>query len=63
MAEKKQQPVEFTPPRSVAAEGMRIGLVSCHKCGAALVFDPGDEINVSARHKEWHAAIEQEGEG
>jgi hypothetical protein len=52
------QPREFavTGSRAFSAEGARIAVMSCLACGAALVIDPGDDVNVAAIHREWHAA-------
>lgn len=49
----------FTLPRALEAEGARIGIITCEKCGAALVLDPDDEFEVQERHRDWHR--EQEG--
>jgi hypothetical protein len=47
--------VSFTPPRALAAEGARCGLVTCLWCGATLLLDPDSEMNVLVMHAEWHA--------
>lgn len=50
------RPVSYTPARPVNAEGMRIGLVACTLCGAALVLDAGIDFDVLERHDQWHEA-------
>lgn len=47
----------YEPARAVAAEGARVGLVVCQRCGAALVLDIAVPFDVMERHTAWHAAI------
>jgi len=49
--------VSFTDDRVVVvqAEGTRIGLVTCEKCGVALVLDA--EKDVMEIHREWHEGV------
>ena len=44
----------FTVPRALPAEGARIALVTCLRCGAALVLDPDDNEDVLELHRRWH---------
>lgn len=46
--------VKFTEPRGVAAEGARIGLMTCLRCGAALLIDPDDTFDPAFVHRRWH---------
>jgi transcription elongation factor Elf1 len=41
----------------VAAEGARIGIVTCMICGAAILIDPRDERSAVALHSEWHPEV------
>ena len=53
-----QEPVPnpgVTPATIWAAEGARVGLVTCLECGAALLLDPRSEFDVPMRHALWHA--------
>lgn len=47
--------VAFTAATVVAAEGARVGLVTCSACGAALLLDP--DVDVLAAHRRWHAEV------
>lgn len=38
------------------AEGARVGIACCERCGAAILLDPRDTINRPKVHKEWHDA-------
>lgn len=44
----------FTGYRPFAAEGARVGIMSCLSCGAAILIDPGDEVDMAALHLRWH---------
>jgi hypothetical protein len=47
--------IEFSNTTVIAAEGARIGLMTCKECGTALLLDPREtEIDVVKVHKEWH---------
>jgi hypothetical protein len=46
--------------RAVAAEGARIGLLSCHICGAAIVVDPSDDVDRPQLHMDWHQELDNE---
>jgi LmbE family N-acetylglucosaminyl deacetylase len=41
----------------LAAEGARVGIACCSECGAALLLDPRESIDVVYLHNEWHAAL------
>lgn len=45
---------DFTGYRAVAAEGARVGFITCKKCGAGLLLDPKDTFDATALHREWH---------
>ena len=49
----------YGPATVVNSEGARLGLVSCAKCGATVMFD---RLDVTPRliHLEWHRAQEEE---
>lgn len=44
----------FTGYRAWSAEGARVGLVTCRKCGVAVLIDPSDEEDPTEVHKRWH---------
>jgi len=46
-------PFWFTPYVAVSGEGMRFGLMSCTRCGAAIIVGPEDNAAV---HIAWHDA-------
>jgi len=43
-----------TDVTAVAAEGVRIGFVSCQLCGAALMIDPRESQDSITMHMAWH---------
>jgi hypothetical protein len=47
---------EYTPYFSVEACGFRIGLVSCLRCGAAVIVGDKD-FDAQAAHDAWHDAL------
>lgn len=47
-----------TGVRPFAAEGARVGLVTCLRCGAAILLDPSDAIDPVAVHRAWHLLVE-----
>jgi hypothetical protein len=49
----------YTNGTAWAAEGARVALVSCEQCGAALIIDPRDRIDVLTLHHEWHQTTER----
>jgi hypothetical protein len=48
----------YTAARTWAAEGARVGAVTCKRCGVALLLDVADSFDVIARHDGWHSSIE-----
>lgn len=44
----------YTAPTAFAAEGARVGLVTCKTCWASLLLDPRDDFDVLKRHTAWH---------
>jgi hypothetical protein len=46
----------YTEYIAFAAEGLRAGLLSCKRCGAALLIGVGDDPTV--RHDEWHEKMD-----
>jgi hypothetical protein len=53
---QSDRPAWMTPATVVAAEGARIGLVTCLECGATLLLDPRSDIDVPRRHADYHAS-------
>lgn len=45
-------PDNFTKAQAVAAEGARIGFVTCERCGAAVMLDM--QIDAPSLHARWH---------
>lgn len=52
--------VLFTAATAMPAEGVRVGFVTCKRCGAAVLLDPRDTIDALAIHERWHQAIDRE---
>lgn len=50
--------IEYAPLRVFAAEGARVGLTMCPRCGTALLMDPDDHENRLAQHTDWHRRVE-----
>jgi hypothetical protein len=48
-----------TGARALAAEGARVALVTCTRCGAAILLDPADDFDPVERHREWHNRIDE----
>jgi len=48
----------FEPATALDAEGARVGLATCKRCGASVTIDPRDTVNYLRRHHEWHAALD-----
>ena len=46
----------FEAATVIAAEGARVGVVTCKTCGACVLLDPRDSVNWARKHTEWHAA-------
>lgn len=58
MSEEAEEVVQqFTGYRPVPAEGARVGIMSCLTCGAAIVLDPADAIDMPALHTAWHRHV------
>lgn len=55
----------YTEATVLAAEGARVALVSCKTCGAVLLLDPRDSVNVLSLHTDWHSRFDaaRKGEG
>lgn len=49
---------QVTGVRSFAAEGARVGIVTCKVCGAAILLDPADDFDSVALHREWHGDLQ-----
>jgi hypothetical protein len=55
----------YTGFRGLAAEGARIGLLTCLRCGATVTIDPADqggvasddERSASQVHDDWHDTL------
>jgi hypothetical protein len=47
---------DYTGIRGWSAEGARVGIVTCKRCGAALLIDPGDDFDVCDLHDVFHDA-------
>lgn len=54
-------PPSYKVACAFAAEGARVGLVTCLRCGAALLVDPWDRFDVLRLHEQWHASQEVTG--
>ncbi len=50
---------QFTQATMLAAEGARVGIVTCRECGAAILLDPRDTIDPLLQHRAWHEALEE----
>lgn len=48
---------DFTEARAIAAEGARVGIVTCKLCGSALLIDPADKESFVAAHVRWHDSL------
>lgn len=46
----------YSRARAFDAEGARVGIITCLRCGAALLLDPLDEFDVRALHSSSHDA-------
>lgn len=53
----EQAPAGYTAARAWPAEGARVGIVTCERCGASLLLDPATPFAVMERHDRWHRAI------
>lgn len=46
--------MDYTGYRAWAAEGARVGALSCLRCGAAVFIDPTDVVDPADIHNRWH---------
>lgn len=46
----------FSAVTAIPAEGARVGLVICNRCGAAILVDPRDTRDRCTQHELWHEA-------
>jgi len=44
----------YTTARAWIAEGARVGLITCRRCGAAVFIDPYDNPTADVIHDDWH---------
>ena len=44
----------YTDAAMVGAEGARIGLTTCTRCGALVIYDPRDKRPATKVHDLWH---------
>jgi hypothetical protein len=49
--------IEYAPLRIWPAEGARVGLTICPRCGSALLIDPDDSED-RLEHTDWHERVE-----
>lgn len=49
---------EYTNATIWDAEGARVGIVTCRRCGAALMLDQRDTFNVKSLHDQWHTELD-----
>ncbi len=47
----------FTRATVIAAEGARVAVIQCERCGSALLLDPREGLSVVDRHRQWHEHI------
>lgn len=52
----------YTGTRAWAAEGARVALVTCLRCGAAILIDPSDKVDPLALHDAFHAPVDPRSE-
>jgi hypothetical protein len=52
--------IEYAPLRTWGAEGARVGLTICPRCGSALLIDPDDHEDRLAQHTAWHRRVESQ---
>jgi len=56
VTDDRPAPSPITSARAWTAEGARVALASCVMCGAALLLDPGNTLDVVDVHVAWHLA-------
>jgi hypothetical protein len=54
-AERAKEADPFGPCYAVAAEGARIGFLTCKECGACIML--GMEVDSMAVHLKWHEKL------
>ena len=47
----------YTEATVIEAEGVRVMLVNCMNCGAAILIDPRDRYSMKDIHDQWHATV------
>lgn len=47
----------YSPYREAEATGSRIGIMTCLRCGATVVIDPGDLEQATTIHDRWHSSM------
>jgi len=52
---------EFSSGTALSAEGARVALVSCERCGVAVLIDPRDDIPRMMVHHDWHGEVDRAG--
>lgn len=50
--------ITFSDATAIHAEGCRVGIVTCHRCGAAILLDPREGFNALDLHVEWHESFD-----
>jgi hypothetical protein len=51
-----ERPVRFSALTVFSAEGARVGIATCERCGAAILYDQRESFDAADRHREWHEA-------
>ncbi len=44
------EPTTYSPYTAIAAEGARIGLVTCDTCGCVVMLDPREAFSATERY-------------
>lgn len=55
MTDHGEQGPLYSEATAVQAEGARVGVVTCLRCGVALLLDPRSDKDVIAMHNQFHA--------
>lgn len=53
LSAQAEQP-RYTRATVITAEGARVALVTCLRCGASLLLDPREGVSVMEIHDRWH---------
>lgn len=48
----------FTKATAFEAESARVAIITCVVCGAAILLDPRDDVNMRDLHDAWHQDLE-----